>query len=207
MKHQHNESVKAECNACMRRCTILECIKKESEFLLSFFFGNSNCLKYLLLQIFLIDTEASAAGFDTIENHVVSFSIYLGRISGEILNVFITRCSERMMFSYISMFFFAVFKHREIGNPAEAEFVRINQIHSASHFKAQFAQSLSYYLRLISNNKDQIAKFCFAGLANFSDFFFAEEFGNLAFQAAVVIESDPCKALCAISSNIIDKSV
>ena len=47
-----------------------------------------------------------------------------------------------MMFCNPAFILFAVFKHREISYPAEAEFIFINEIHTACHFEAEFAKRL-----------------------------------------------------------------
>ena len=71
----------------------------------------------------------------------------------------------------------------------------------------QFAQSLGHHLRLVGNDEDQVAFFCFAGFSDFTDFIFAQEFGNLAFQAAVFVEADPCQTFSAIVAYIVYQAV
>ena len=112
-----------------------------------------------------------------------------------------------MMFCHITLFFLAVFKHREVYYPAEAEFIWINKIHTTAHFQTEFAQSLSYYLRLIGNDKDKISLFSFAEAADFTNLVFTKELGNLTLQCSIFIESDPCQALSAVMSNVFNQSV
>ena len=207
MEHKHDEAVEAQGNACMRRSTVLECIQEESELLLCFFLGNADGFEYLFLQVFLVNTERAAAGFYAIQYHIIGLGINLGRIGEEVLHIFIPRCGERMMFCHITVFFFTVFEHGEIGHPAEAEFVGIDEVHTAGHFKTQFAQSLGHHLRLVGNDEDQVAFFCFAGFSDFTDFIFAQEFGNLAFQAAVFVETNPCQTFSTIVAYIVYQAV
>ena len=191
VEHQHDETVKAEGDACMRRSAVLECIKQETEFLLCFFLRDTDGFEYFFLQILLVDTKGAAAGFDTVQDHIIGFRIDLGRIGEEVLYIFISWRGEWMMFSDVAFFFFAVFEHREVGDPAEAEFIRVDEAHAASHFETEFAKSLCDDLRLVSNDEDEVAFFRFADFADLTDLVFAEEFGDLALQAAVFIEADP----------------
>lgn len=68
VEHQHDETVKAEGDACMRRSAVLECIKQEAEFLLCFFLRDTDGFEYFFLQILLVDTKGAAAGFDTVQD-------------------------------------------------------------------------------------------------------------------------------------------
>ena len=108
-----------------------------------------------------------------------------------------------MMFCNPAFILFAVFKHREISYPAEAEFIFINEIHTARHFEAEFAKRLGDNFWLICNNENKISIFRFTEFTNFADLIFSEKFSNLAFQAAIFIKTDPCKPFRAIIPDII----
>lgn len=107
MEHKHYQTVQTKGKAFMRRCAVLECLKQESKFFFCFFLGNSDSLEYLFLQVFLVNTKAAATGFYAIEDHIIGLSVNLFRIGEQILNIFITRCSEWMMFCHITLFFLA----------------------------------------------------------------------------------------------------
>ena len=207
VEHQHDETIKAEGDACMRRSTVLECIKQEAEFLLCFFLRDTDGFKYFFLQILLVDTKGAAAGFDTVQDHIIGFRIDLGRIGEEVLYIFISWCGEWMMFSDVAFFFFTVFEHREVGDPAEAEFIRVDEAHAASHFETEFAKSLCDDLRLVRNDEDEVAFFRFADFADLTDLVFTEEFGDLALQAAVFIEADPSQTFGTIVADVFDEAV
>lgn len=129
------------------------------------------------------------------------------RIGFEFIQVFIAHSRERMVHGDVAFFFFAVFKHREVDDPGESEFVFVDEVHAAGHFFAQFAKSGCYDFRFVGDHEDQVAFFSAAGFTDFKEFVFAEEFLDLRFQRAVFEEADPSETFSAVVADVFDEAV
>ena len=76
------------------------------------------------------------------------------RVGFEFIHIFVAHGRERMVHSDVALFFFAVFKHREVDDPSEGELVFVDEIHAASHFFTQFAESGCNDLRFVGDHED-----------------------------------------------------
>ena len=140
----------------MRRSTVLEGIQHEAELAVGSLGSQADSLKYLLLNVVLVDTQGTAANLHAVEHHIIGNSLDTARVGGEVLHILVPGCGERMMHSLPALVLLAVLEHREVNNPQEAELVRVNQAAAACHLQAQLAKGLSHNQRLVSNNQQQV---------------------------------------------------
>ena len=164
-------------------------------------------MEYCVLHIASVDTDGTAADFGAVKYHVVCFGIYFAGVGSKQRNIFFARRGERMVHCNIAFFFFAVFKHREVNNPGEGQFVFVDKAAAFCHFDTQCAESGCNNGRLVGNKEQQVARFCFSGFKNVCKVFFAEEFGNRGFYAAVRLNLHPGKAFGAVNGNKINQAV
>ena len=75
--HDRHKAVETECKTCVRRCSVLEGIDKESKLSHSALFCESKDAEHLLLKLAVVYTEASATNLDTVAYKVVCLGTYL----------------------------------------------------------------------------------------------------------------------------------
>ena len=63
LSHDHNQTVKTESQAAMRRRAVLEGIHHEAELGMCFFLREAQGFEYLFLQVCVVDTQGAAADF------------------------------------------------------------------------------------------------------------------------------------------------
>ena len=64
--HQHDEAVKAEGDAAVRRAAVFECIQQEAEFFLGFFCADAEAFEDALLHVVAVDTDGATADFGAV---------------------------------------------------------------------------------------------------------------------------------------------
>ena len=199
--HEHHQTVQAEGQTPMGRCSEFEGFQQEAEFLLGLFIGETDGFEDLLLDVFPMDTFGTAADFHPVQHHVVGFSIYMARIGEELVHIFIAGSGEGMVHGHITVFFFTVFEHGELHHPGEAQFVLVDEAQALAHFQTQGAQSSGYHQRFpVSHEQQHIAFFRLAGSQDPLHFFVGEEFGNRRLDGAVIVDDDPGQAFGAVDA-------
>ena len=64
--HEHNDTVETVCETSVRRYSVLERVKKETELLSCSLFCEAENFEHLLLDVILVDTDGSAAELGTV---------------------------------------------------------------------------------------------------------------------------------------------
>src|SRR5690606_16740821 len=175
---QHDETVQTKGDSAMWRSSVIEGIKQESEFLMSFFHRKAQCLEHLLLDISLVNTHRSAAHFITVQHKVISLCTNFQRIFVKMRNVLLTRSGERMVFSYITLLFLIIAQKREVHDPCKFEHIVIDQSKLTADFETQVAEYISHDFARICGEQNQVAVFCSHAFTQFCKFFFGEEFDD-----------------------------
>ena len=88
----------------MRWRSVLEGVHQEAKLSLSLFGREAQYLKHFLLQLGIVNTDATAAHFDTIDNHVVCVGAHACGICVQQRDIFGLRTGKRMMHSHEAIF-------------------------------------------------------------------------------------------------------
>ena len=70
--HQHHQAVQAKGQATVGRCTVLQSIEQEAEFLFLFRFTDAQQTEDRLLHFLAMDTDRTATQLGAVQDHVVS---------------------------------------------------------------------------------------------------------------------------------------
>lgn len=65
-RHQHDEAVKAEGDAAVRRAAVFERAQQEAEFFLGFGFADAEAFEDALLHVVAVDADGAAADFGAV---------------------------------------------------------------------------------------------------------------------------------------------
>ncbi len=84
-----------------------------------------------------MNSDTAAADFNTVQNQIVGFGFDCQRVALKFFEIFIKRRGERMVDGRMSFLLLVPGKHREIHNPAEGQFICINQAHFLTEMKTQ----------------------------------------------------------------------
>src|SRR5699024_9877410 len=68
---EHDETIETVGDAAMRRCTVCECFKEESELLVSFLIGEAECSEHSFLKFFIMYTYRTATEFVAVQYNIV----------------------------------------------------------------------------------------------------------------------------------------
>ena len=145
----------------MRGCSVFEGVHQEAKLLLRTLGGEAQYLENLCLKHGIMDSDAAAADFNAVANHVVGICqdacgvcVQLGDVAG-------LRRGEGMVHGHQATFFFAPFKHGEVDNPKQGELVFVAESQTATHFQTQLAKLLARFHGVVAReNQQQIAGFC-----------------------------------------------
>ena len=205
--HQHDHAVQTEGQSSVRRRAIFKGLHHEAEFFLGFFIGEADSFKDGILHVAAMDTDGTAAQFDTVQHHVVRFGIHFAGVGLQHGQVFVAGRRKRMMHGYPAFFILVPLKHRETGNPGKAQLVFIDQVHAFCHFNTQGAQSLCYGSRFVRYEEQQVARFRAGSFFNFVQMGFVKELGDGRFHTAVRLDLHPGQAFGAVDRHKINQSV
>ncbi len=111
----------------MRGRTVLEGVHQEAEFVLRVFVGQAEKMEHLVLKFGIVDTDAAAAKFVAIDNHVVGRGANFARCRFEFVDVIGIWRRERVVHSVIALRLVVPLKQREIDNPEARELLRVAQ--------------------------------------------------------------------------------
>ena len=132
---QHDKTVYAVGQSCVRRNAVLEGREQETEFFIGFLFGEADDLKHLLLDVALVDTDTAAAEFDAVEDNVVCFRTDAAGICIDAFPILFHRHGERMVHGYITVFLLGPLKKREVHDPEEIELVVVDKAQILAQFQ------------------------------------------------------------------------
>ena len=57
IRQHHGQTLEADTDSSVGRCSVTECFEEEAKLLLRLFHRETDCLKYLLLQILIMNTD------------------------------------------------------------------------------------------------------------------------------------------------------
>src|SRR5699024_4341717 len=114
--------------SCVRRDSVFERIKQETELAVGLFFRKAQGFKHFLLNIVLMDPDASAADLISIENDVIRLCTYFSKFSlFQKRKVLFHGHGEGMMHSQVTVLLVAPLKLRELRNPDETVLVLVKE--------------------------------------------------------------------------------
>ena len=183
----------------MRRYAVLERCQEESELLLRLFGPQADHFEHLLLDVVLVDPDASAAQLHAVEHDIVSLRPDRAGIGVDQVPVLIHRHREGMVHCHESLLLVAPLKQRELDDPQEIELVVVDEAQLLAQFQAQRAEHVPHDLVLVRRDEQQVALLAVHPLDDRRDLLFRHELGKRALHAAVVLELDVRKALGAVS--------
>ena len=154
---QHDKTVYAVGQSCVRRNAVLEGREQETEFFIGFLFGEADDLKHLLLDVALVDTDTAAAEFDAVEDNVVCFRTDAAGICIDAFPILFHRHGERMVHGYITVFLLGPLKKREVHDPEEIELVVVDEAKILAQFQAQSTQDVPDDTVFVRSEEEKVA--------------------------------------------------
>ena len=104
-----------------------------------------------------MDSDGSAAQFNSVKHNIVSLSPYSCRVREKILYILFIRHGERMVHCKESVLFFAPFKLREVGDDKEFEIVFSAKSEHIADCKTKSAEDSAYRIEFIGAEENEIA--------------------------------------------------
>src|SRR4030095_1163096 len=127
-----NNSIEPKCKSPVGRCSVGECFKQESEFLLCFIITEPDYIKDFFLQVCSVYPDASRAEFVSVAYKVIAVSSDGKNIAFifviQIFYKLVFWHGEYMMLTFIPFFFFVIMKERKVIYPDEFIARFINQV-------------------------------------------------------------------------------
>ena len=118
----------------MGRCSQLQSLQQEAELIFCLLPGYSQSSKYLLLEIFLVDTDTAATDLRTVQDQVVGLAAHAAGLCIKQFNIFLFRSGEGMMDCDMPFFIMVVLKQRKVDDPDKIIDVFINQPEPSGQF-------------------------------------------------------------------------
>ena len=145
----------------MRWCSVLEGIDKESELCHSSLLSEAEDAEHLLLQLAVMDTQATAAYLDAVANEVVSLCAYLLRMLVKERNVVGIRHCEGMVRSHEALLLVAPLKEREVDNPQTLKLVLVSESETVAHLQTERAKLHASLVGVVTGkDKHEVAVLC-----------------------------------------------
>ena len=127
-EEKHYQSVETVSKSCMRRCSVFEGFNQESELHLALFFCKTEYFEHAGLQILVMDSYATAAKFNTVENDIISIGLESEYVRIKLVQFIELRLCEWMVHR-AEVAVLILLKHREINYPEEVVLVIIEKSH------------------------------------------------------------------------------
>ncbi|KPY82236.1 Uncharacterized protein ALO44_05673 [Pseudomonas syringae pv. tagetis] len=152
--HQHDQTVKAERQTTVRRCTVLQSIEQEAEFFLLLVFGDAQQTEDRLLHFLAVNTNRTTAQLGTVEHHVVGTGKRRCRVGFQLFRRAlgcregVMQCGEAAVVVF--------FEHREINDPHRSPFAGM-QLEVVADLDPQRAKRFADDLELVRPKENDIA--------------------------------------------------
>ena len=163
----------------MRGCSVLEGVDEEAELALCFLVSDSDDLEHTFLILWIIDTNAAAAEFSTVEHKVVGVGAYLKdvfRLVGVVvLQMLRLGCGEGMMQGVPLVLLVVPLEEREVGEPEGCENVGFAEAETVSELYTELSQTGLRLALVAAEDEDEVAGFGFRRFGYLKKVFVAEE--------------------------------
>ena len=201
--HGCDNAVETEGKTTVRRSAVLEGIDEEAELFLHLFFGETEETENLFLNFRVVNTDRTTTDFDTVQDEVVCFGVAILEVAVEHhLEMFWERVRERVVHRHVAAFRFAVFEHREFGNPHEFALLRIAETLDTGDFQAELAHSGCCNLFRTCDEEHHVAALGTDSVTEFVQLFRCEELADLSFDFVIFLDAHPNEALGTVLADI-----
>ena len=159
----------------------------------------SKFLEHSLLNIILMDTNASSTDLITVQYDIISLGTNCARICVKKRDILVHRHGKWMMHSCETVLLLAPLKQRELSYPYETVLVLVQKIHLFCKLQTKCAKNIINQFLLVCCEQKQISCLTIHSSYQRVHLLICHEFGKGGFSCAVFCDCNVCKTLCAVA--------
>ncbi len=198
-KKKHDQAVKAERDAAVRRGAITERVQQKAELRLRLFFTNAQRLKRALLHIAPVNPNAAPAQFNAVEDQIIRLRFDLQRIGLKKIHMLRERRGKGMVAGGgVALVVF--FKQRPVGHPQKVVLLGVEQFQLLAQMQPQMRQAGVDDFGFIRHKEQDVAHFRIETFNHRVLNAFVEELHDVGFEAVFFV-LHPCQTLGPVDAR------